>query len=88
VRFFWNIIYLAAMVGVVAAFETGLLLAGDAFFLASAIVAVFTGHRAVASGHPAEAGASGVGVWVSSAAAYAGCLALGALVTVQAISQI
>ena len=86
----WNLLLVAAAVVVAVGFQVGLIAPGDAFFLASAIVLVFTGQQIIAREHMGlyaaahsliarpESYRSRVGYL-----AYVGCLAVGALITVQ-----
>jgi hypothetical protein len=80
----WNLLYLFAMGASVAAFEGGILNAGDAFFLTASILAIFTGHWIVASETPRQAPVASVRI-LSSGAAYAVCVVLAGLVAVQTV---
>ena len=78
------------MAAILVLFELGSIARGDAFFIASAIVVVFTGQQLIAREHMgfAEAAAS---IFTrpksfrsrSSLAAYFACLGLAALMTAQ-----
>lgn len=90
-----NVIVVAAMAAVVVAFQLKMIAPGDAFFIAAAIVVVFTGQQLIAREHMgfAEAAASiftKPNSWRSrsSFAAYFVCLALGALVTAQVFAVV
>jgi hypothetical protein len=85
-----NALIVTAMISVLALFEMGAIARGDAFFIAAAIVIVFTGQQLIAREHMgfAEAARS---IFTrpnsfrsrSSLAAYFACLGLAALVTAQ-----
>lgn len=85
-----NGLIVAAMIGVLALFEFGSIARGDAFFIATAMVVVFTGQQLIAREHMglAEAASS---IFTrptsfrsrSSLAAYFACLGLAAFVTAQ-----
>jgi hypothetical protein len=85
-----NGLIVAAMVSVLVLFELGLIARGDAFFIATAIVVVFTGQQLIVREHMglSEAAAS---IFTrpksyrsrSSLMAYFACLGLAALVTTQ-----
>ncbi|MEQ1866582.1 MAG: hypothetical protein ABL996_18245 [Micropepsaceae bacterium] len=85
-----NGLIVAAMVSVLALFELGLIARGDAFFIATAIVVVFTGQQLIVREHMgfSEAAAS---IFTrpqsfrsrSTLTAYFACLALAVLVTAQ-----
>ena len=85
---------LAAMAVVFALFQLKMIAPGDAFFIAVAIVVVFTGQQLIAREHMGLAEAAGSILtprsWRSrlSFAAYFVCLALGAVVTAQAFAFI
>ena len=85
--FLWSLVYLAAMAFVALSLQSGYLLAGDGFFLAASIVAVFTGHWAVTADGPREAPVATT-QYASASVSYAICLAIAGLVTVQAIAAI
>lgn len=85
--FVWSLVYLTAMAVVALALQSGYLLAGDGFFLAASIVAVFTGHWVIASDTPREAPVASTR-FASASVSYALCLAIGGLVTIQALSAI
>ena len=86
----WNLLLVAAAATVAAGFQVGMIAPGDAFFLAIAIVLVFTGQQIIAREHMGLYAAAGslftrpdsyrsrVG-YVS----YVACLAVGALITLQ-----
>ena len=84
----------AAMAAVFALFQLKMIAPGDAFFIAVAIVVVFTGQQLIAREHMSvgEAATSILtpGSWRSrmSFAAYIVCLALGAVMTAQAFAFI
>ena len=85
----------AAMVAVFALFQLKLIAPGDAFFIAAAVIVVFTGQQLIARQHMSlgEAATSiftRPNTWRSrtSFAAYFVCLALGAVVTAQAFAFI
>jgi hypothetical protein len=85
-----NALIVAAMVSVLVLFELGSIARGDAFFIAAAIVIVFTGQQLIAREHMglAEAASS---IFTrpksfrsrSSLTAYFACLGLAAFVTAQ-----
>ena len=86
----WNLILVAAAVAVAAVFQLGLIAPGDAFFLAFAIVLVFTAQQLIAREDMGFA--DGMHSLVTRPESYrsrlgylsyVACLALGALVTVQ-----
>jgi hypothetical protein len=86
----FNVLVVAAMVGVLVLFELGSIARGDAFFIVSAMVVVFTGQQLIAREHMgfAEAARSIFTRPASfrsrtSLAAYFACLGLAALVTAQ-----
>lgn len=85
--FVWSLVYLAAMSLVALSLQAGYLLAGDGFFLAASIVAVFTGHWVIAADSPREAPVATTR-FASAGLSYAVCLAIAGLVTVQAIASI
>ena len=86
----WNLLLAAAAIAVAAGFQLGMIAPGDAFFLAAAIVLVFTGQQIIAREHMdlyaaahslvtrPDSYRSRVGY-----AAYVACLAVGVLITVQ-----
>jgi hypothetical protein len=86
----WNLLLVVAAVAVAAGFQVGMIAPGDAFFLAAAIILVFTGQQIIAREHMGlyaaayslvtrpESYRSRVGF-----ASYVACLAVGALITVQ-----
>ena len=85
----------AAMAAVFALFQLKMIAPGDAFFIAAAIVVVFTGQQLIAREHMSlgEAATSILtqpASWRSrmSFAAYIVCLALGAVMTAQAFAFI
>lgn len=87
-----NGLVVATMAGVLVLFELGMIAPGDAFFIAAAIIVVFTGQQLIARENMgfAQAAASMFTqpqTWRSrsSFAAYFVCLGLGALVTAQAL---
>lgn len=87
-----NVLVVALMGAVLVLFELGRVAPGDAFFLAAAIVVVFTGQQLIQREQMGLAQAATTMFtepksWRSrsSFAAYYACLALGALVTVQAV---
>jgi len=87
-----NGLVVATMVGVLALFELGMIAPGDAFFIAVAIVVVFTGQQLIAREQMGLAQAASSmftqpQTWRSrsSLAAYFVCLGLAALVTAQAV---
>jgi len=86
-----NSLLVAAMVAVLVAFEMKLMAPGDAFFIAVAVIVVFTGQQLIAREQMGltEAATSMLRPtsWRSrsSLAAYVVCLAIGAFVTVQAL---
>jgi hypothetical protein len=86
--FLWSLVYLAAMAIVALSLQSGYLLAGDGFFLAATIVAVFTGHWAVSADAPHEEAPVATTQYASASVSYAICLAIAGLVTVQAIAAI
>jgi hypothetical protein len=83
----WSGLYLAAMAVVLFVFQGGLLLAGDAFFLAASIIAVFTGHWVIASEGGAERPVASTR-FASAGVSYAVCLVVGGMITVQALTMI
>ena len=88
-----NVLIVAAMVAVLALLEMGSIGRGDAFFIATAIVVVFSGQQLIARESMGLTEAA-VSIFTrpktfrsrSSFAAYFACLALGALVTAQAFA--
>ena len=80
-----NVLIVAAMASVLALFEVGMIARGDAFFIAAAIVVVFTGQQLIARENMgfAQAATSMFQPATyrsrSSFAAYFACLALGGL---------
>ena len=87
-----NGLVVVLMGAVLVLFELGQVQPGDAFFIAAAIVAVFTGQQLLQRedmglAHAATTMFTQPKSWRSrsSFAAYFACLALGALVTVQAV---
>ncbi len=87
-----NGLVVTLMGAVLVLFELGKVQPGDAFFIAAAIVAVFTGlqllqREEMGLAHAATTMFTQPKSWRSrsSFAAYFACLALGALVTVQAV---
>ena len=86
----WNLLLAAAAAVVAAGFQVGMIAPGDAFFLAIAIVLVFTGQQIIAREHMGlyaaahslftrpESYRSRVGYL-----SYVACLAVGVLITVQ-----
>jgi hypothetical protein len=85
--FVWSLVYLAAMALVALAMQSGYVFAGDGFFLAASIVAVFTGHWVVAADSPREAPVATTR-FATAGMIYAVCLAIAGLVTVQALAAI
>lgn len=81
----WSILYVIAMASIAAAFEGGYLLAGDGFFLAASILAVFTGHWVVASENTVQVPVASTR-WLSVGASYTVCVVLAGLVAVQALT--
>jgi len=86
-----NALIVALMGGVIGLYEFGMIAPGDAFFIAAAIVVVFTGHQLIARENMGLAKAA-TSMLVpqtyrsrSSFAAYFVCLALGAVVTTQVL---
>ena len=88
-----NALIVAAMASVLVLFEFGAIARGDAFFIAAAIVIVFTGQQLIARENMGFAEAA-TSIFTrprtyrsrSSFAAYFACLALGALVTAQVLA--
>lgn len=87
-----NGLVVALMGAVLVLFQLGRMAPGDAFFIAAAVVVVFTGlqlmqREQMGLGQAAAAMFTEPKSWRSrtSFAAYYACLALGALVTVQAV---
>ncbi len=87
-----NALVVVLMGAVLVLFEFGRIAPGDAFFIASAIVVVFTGQQLIQREQMGFAQAATTMFtepksWRSrsSFAAYLACLALGALVAVQAV---
>lgn len=85
--FIWSLVYLAAMAAVATALQAGYLLAGDGFFLAASIVAVFTGHFVIASDVPQAAPVANTR-FASAGLSYAVCLVVAGLVTVNALATL
>ena len=88
-----SVLIVGLMVAVLVLFEMGRIAPGDAFFIAAAIVIVFTGQQLIQREHMGLAEATSSiftrpASWRSrsSFAAYFACLALGALVTLQAVA--
>lgn len=87
-----NLSIVALMVAVLVLFELGMIAAGDAFFIAAAVVVVFTGQQLIAREHMSF-GEAASSIFTrpqtfrsrSSFAAYFACLGLGALVTAQVL---
>jgi hypothetical protein len=86
----WNLFLAGAAVAVAAGFQAGMIAPGDAFFLAVAIILVFTGQQIIAR--------EDMGLYAATHSilaqpqsyrsrfgyiAYVACLAVGALITVQ-----
>ena len=86
----WNLLLACAAVVVAAGFQVGMIAPGDAFFLAVAIILVFTGQQIIAREH--------MGLYAATHSlvarpetynsrlgylAYVACLAVGLLVTIQ-----
>jgi hypothetical protein len=86
----WNLLLVAAAVAVAAGFQVGMIAPGDAFFLAVAIILVFTGQQIIAREH--------MGLYAAAHSlfarpdtyrsrlgyvSYVACLAVGALITFQ-----
>jgi hypothetical protein len=86
-----NALIVALMVAVLGMYEVGMMAPGDAFFIAAAIVVVFTGFQLIARGEMgfAQAATSMFEPRTyrsrTSFAAYFVCLALGAVVTAQVL---
>jgi hypothetical protein len=86
-----SVLTVGLMVSVVVLFELGRIAAGDAFFIATAIVVVFTGQQLIAREEMGFAEAT-TSIFTKPQtfrsrflfAAYFACLGLGALVTAQA----
>ncbi len=86
----WNLILVVGAVAVAAVFQLGLIAPGDAFFLAVAIVLVFTGQQLIAREDMGLAAAAHSLVTRPESyrsrlgyLSYVACLALGVLVAVQ-----
>ena len=86
----WNLILVVGAVAVAAVFQLGLIAPGDAFFLAVAIVLVFTGQQLIAREDMGLAAAAHSLVTRPESyrsrlgyVSYVACLALGVLVAVQ-----
>jgi hypothetical protein len=86
----WNVFLAAAAAVVAAGFQVGMIAPGDAFFLAVAIVFVFTGQQIIAREH--------MGLYAAAQSlvtrpetyrsrlgylSYVACLAVGVLITLQ-----
>ena len=88
-----NVLTVGLMAAVLVLFELGRIAPGDAFFIATAIVIVFTGQQLIQREHMGLSEAA-MSIFTrpaswrsrSSFAAYFACLALGALVTLQAVA--
>ena len=88
-----NVLIVAAMTSVLVLFELGSIARGDAFFIAAAMVILFTGQQLIARENMGFAEAA-TSMFTrpqtyrsrSSFAAYFACLALGALVTAQVVA--
>jgi hypothetical protein len=82
----------AAMVSVLVLFELGMIARGDAFFIATAIVVVFTGQQLIARENMGFARAASSMLQPqtyrsrSSFAAYFACLALGTVLAAQVLA--
>ena len=88
-----NVLIVGLMVAVLVLFEMGRIAPGDAFFIAAAIVIMFTGQQLIQResmglGEAAASIFTRPASWRSrsSFAAYFACLALGAFVTLQAVA--
>lgn len=88
-----NVLIVGLMAAVLVLFEMGGIARGDAFFIASAIVIVFTGQQLIQREHMSLVDAASSiftrpASWRSrsSFAAYFACLALGAVVALQAVA--
>jgi hypothetical protein len=86
----WNLILVVGAITVAAVFQFGLIAPGDAFFLAVAIVLVFTGQQLIAREGMGIAAATHSLVTQPESyrsrlgyVSYVACLALGVLVAVQ-----
>jgi hypothetical protein len=79
-----NFFVVALMVAVLVLFELGLIAAGDAFFIAAAIMVVFTGQQLIAREHMSF-GEALSSIFTRPQVAYFACIALGALVTAQVL---
>jgi hypothetical protein len=85
--FLWSVLYLIAVALVAAALQTGAIYAGDGFFMAASIMAVFTGHWVVALDTPREAPVATTR-FAGASVNYLIALGLVGLITVQAIAVI
>jgi hypothetical protein len=72
------------MAAVLVLFELGMIAAGDAFFIAAAIVVVFTGQQLLAREHMSF-GQALSSIFTRPQVAYFACIALGAVVTAQVL---
>lgn len=84
-RIFWSFAYVAAMIAVALVYQTGQLHVGDGVFLVASIMTIFTGHWLIASETAHEAPVASMRL-LSAGSAYAVCLVLASVVTLQALS--
>jgi hypothetical protein len=79
-----SVFVVGLMAAVLVLFELGMIAAGDAFFIAAAIVVVFTGQQLLAREHMSF-GQALSSIFTRPQVAYFACIALGAVVTAQVL---
>lgn len=79
-----SVLTIGLMAAVLVLFELGQIAAGDAFFIAAAVVAVFTGQQLIARENMGFAQAAAE-IFTRPQAAYFACVALAAVVTAQVL---
>lgn len=79
-----SVLTVGLMAAVLVLFQLGLIAAGDAFFLAVAVVAVFTGQQLIARENMGFVQAAAA-IFTRPQAAYFACVALAAVVTAQVL---
>lgn len=79
-----NVLVVGLMAAVLVLFEAGMVAAGDAFFIAAAIVVVFTGQQLIQRENMGFGPALAT-IFTRPKAAYVACVALGAVVTAQVL---
>ena len=79
-----NVLIVALMAAVLGLYEFRMIAAGDAFFIAAAIVVVFTGQQLIQREHMGF-GPAFASIFTRPQAAYFACLALAGVVTAQVL---